>query len=203
MLELQIVENGQEKIKIDLLQRLVRRPIENPHSIRYTMIKDNVPTNIYVDMWGDENIIYSKLATSFGTIDLCLDFVMGRIAIVEFNSTKETEQRLNKQLQCLSDRDNILVKTDNELFNVSSLFDVMTIISNDNFSTEIKTAGGVAKMHLEIIDRNTFIRNHWAYLSINDIQIKDIKVEETLYFWDIRGLSNITVEQGQDGNEQY
>lgn len=203
MLELQIVENGQEKIKIDLLQRLVRRPIENPHSIRYTMIKDNVPTNIYVDMWGDENIIYSKLATSFGTIDLCLDFVMGRIAIVEFNSTKETEQRLNKQLQCLSDKDNILVKTDNELFNVSSLFNVMTIISNDNFSTEIKTAGGVAKMHLEIIDRNTFIRNHWAYLSINDIQIKDIKVEETLYFWDIRGLSNITVEQGQDGNEQY
>ena len=44
MLELQIVENGQEKIKIDLLQRLVRCPIENPHSIRYTMIKDNVPT---------------------------------------------------------------------------------------------------------------------------------------------------------------
>lgn len=203
MLELSIVENGQEKIKIDLLQRLVRRPIENPNSIRYTMIKDNVPTNVYVDMWGDENIIYSKLATSFGTIDLCLDFVMGRIAIVEFNSTKETEQRLNKQLQCLSDRDNILVKTDNELFNVSSLFDVMTITSNDNFSTEVKTAGGVAKMHLEIIDRNTFIRNHWAYLSINDIQIKDIQVEETLYFWDIRGLSNITVEQGQDGNEQY
>lgn len=203
MLELQIVENGQEKIKIDLLQRLVRRPIENPHSIRYTMIKDNVPTNIYVDMWGDENIIYSKLATSFGTIDLCLDFVMGRIAIVEFNSTKETEQRLNKQLQCLSDKDNILVKTDNETFNVSSLFDVMTITSNDNFSTEVKTAGGVAKMHLKIIDRNTFIRNHWAYLSINDIQIKDIQVEETLYFWDIRGLSNITVEQGQDGNEQY
>ena len=203
MLELQIVENGQEKIKIDLLQRLVRRPIENPHSIRYTMIKDNVPTNVYVDMWGDENIIYSKLATSFGTIDLCLDFVMGRIAIVEFNSTKETEQRLNKQLQCLSDKDNILVKTDNETFNVSSLFDVMIITSNDNFSTEVKTVGGVAKMHLEIIDRNTFIRNHWAYLSINDIQIKDIQVEETLYFWDIRGLSNITVEQGQDGNEQY
>lgn len=203
MLELQIVENGQEKIKIDLLQMLVRRPIENPHSIRYTMIKDNVPTNVYVDMWGDENIIYSKLATSFGTIDLCLDFVMGRIAIVEFNSTKETEQRLNKQLQCLSDKDNILVKTDNETFNVSSLFNVMTITSNDNFSTEVKTAGGVAKMHLEIIDRNTFIRNHWAYLSINDIQINDIQVEETLYFWDIRGLSNITVEQGQDGNEQY
>ena len=201
MLELQIVENGQEKIKIDLLQRLVRRPIENPHSIRYTMIKDNVPTNVYVDMWGDENIIYSKLVTSFGTIDLCLDFVMGRIAIVEFNSTKETEQRLNKQLQCLSDKDNILVKTDNETFNVSSLFDVMMITSNDNFSTEVKTAGGVAKMHLEIIDRNTFIRNHWAYYSINNIKVEQI--EETLYFWDIRGLSNITVEQGQDGNEQY
>lgn len=201
MLELQIVENGQEKIKIDLLQRLVRRPIENPHSIRYTMIKDNVPTNVYVDMWGDENIIYSKLATSFGTIDLYLDFVIGRIAIVEFNSTKETEQRLNKQLQCLSDRDNILIKTDNETFNVSSLFDVMTITSNDNFSTEVKTAGGVAKMYLEIIDRNTFIRNHWAYYSINNIKVEQL--EETFYFLDIRGLSNITVEQGQDENEQY
>lgn len=198
MLELQIVENGQEKIRIDLLQRLVKHPMENPHSIRYTIIKDNAPTYVYVDMWGDEKIIYDKLATSFGTIDLCLDFVIGRIAIVDFNSTKETKQRLNKQLQCLSDKDNILVKTDNETFNVNSLFDVMTITSNDNFSTEVKTAGGVAKMYLEIIDRNTFIRNHWAYLSINDIQ-----VEETLYFWDIRGLSNITVEQGQDGNEQY
>ena len=201
MLELQIVENGQEKIKIDLLQRLVRRPIENPHSIRYTMIKDNVPTNVYVDMWGDENIIYSKLATSFGTIEISLDFVLGRIAFVDFDSAKETEQRLNKQLQCLSDRDNILVKTDNELFNVSSLFDVMLITSNDNFSTEVKTAGGVAKMYLEIIDRNTFIRNHWAYYSINNIKVEQL--EETLYFWDIRGLSNITVEQGQDGNEQY
>lgn len=201
MLELQIVENGQEKIRIDLLQRLVRRPIENPHSIRYTMIKDNVPTNVYVDMWGDENIIYSKLATSFGTIDLCLDFVMGRIAFVDFDSTKETAQRLNKELQCLSDMDNILVKTNIEIFNVSNLFDVMTITGNDNFSTEIKTAGGVAKMYLETIDRNTFIRNHWAYYSINNMKVE--QVEETFYFLGIRGLSNITVEQGQDGNEQY
>lgn len=201
MLELQIVENGQEKIKIDLLQMLVRRPIENPHSIRYTIIKDNVPTYVYVDMWGDENIIFSKLATSFGTIEISLDFVIGRIAFVDFDSAKETEQRLNKELQCLSDKDNILVKTDSETFNVSSLFDVMLITNNDNFNTEIKTAGGVAKMYLETIDRNTFIRNHWAYYSINNIKVE--QVEETFYFLDIRGLSNITVEQGQDEDEQY
>lgn len=201
MLELSIVENGQEKIKIDLLQRLVKHPMENPHSIRYTIVKDNTPTNVYVDIWGDEKIIYNKLATSFGTIELYLDFVIGRIAFVNFDSTKETEQRLNKELQCLSDKDNILVKTDNETFDVSSLFDVMLVTNNDNFSTEIKTAGGVAKMYLETIDRNTFIRNHWAYYSINNIQVE--QVEETFYFLDIRGLSNITVEQGQDGNEQY
>lgn len=101
----------------------------------------------------------------------------------------------------MSDKDNILVKTDNETFNVSSLFDVMLITSNNNFSTEAKTAGGVAKMHLEIIDRNTFIRNHWAYYSINNIKVEQL--EETFYFLDIRGLSNITVEQGPDENEQY
>ena len=198
MLELQIVENGQEKIKIDLLQRLVKHPMENPHSIRYTILKDNAPTNVYVDIWGDEKIIYNKLATSFGTIELCLDFVLGRIAFVAFDSTKETAQRLNKELQCLSDKDNILVKTDNETFNVSSLFDVMSITNNDNFNTEIKTAGGVAKMYLETIDKNTFLETHWAHESWFDVH-----VEETFYFLDIRGLSNITVEQGQNENEQY